>query len=88
MGSGENYLRDAARGYKPSDLLKRISLRHNERMNAGMFDGHVEALDNAKSADPSLYAPTKTKLISASSSWWYYLGPATSPMRQNGAFLP
>ena len=30
MGSGENYVRESNRGYKPSDMLKRISLRHSE----------------------------------------------------------
>jgi prepilin-type N-terminal cleavage/methylation domain-containing protein/prepilin-type processing-associated H-X9-DG protein len=88
MGSGENYLRDANRGYKPNPILKAISLRHAERMSAAMFDGHVEALDNTQSADPSWYAPTKSVMRAPSSSWWYYLGPATSPLRQNNSFIP
>jgi prepilin-type processing-associated H-X9-DG protein len=88
FGSGENYLRDASRGYKPSDLLKRMSLRHAQKMNGGMFDGHVEAFDNVQSSDPSLYAPTRTILRAPSATWYYYLGPTTSPLRVPNAFLP
>jgi prepilin-type N-terminal cleavage/methylation domain-containing protein/prepilin-type processing-associated H-X9-DG protein len=88
IGSGENYLRDANRGYKPSALLKSISLRHSERMSAGMFDGHVEALDNAKSADPSYYCPSKSILKIPSQSWFYFVGPVNSPLRQPNAVIP
>lgn len=87
MGSGENYLREATRGYKPSDTLKRISLRHSQRMNAGMFDGHVEALDNAKSSDPSYYAPSRTVLRTPSQTWWFFLGPFDSPLKQANAVM-
>jgi prepilin-type N-terminal cleavage/methylation domain-containing protein/prepilin-type processing-associated H-X9-DG protein len=88
MGSGENYLRDPTRGYQASDLLQRISLRHTKKMNAGMLDGHVEALDNVKSADPEYYAPSRSKMHFPSASWWYYLGPANSPMRQTNGVVP
>lgn len=87
IGSGENYRREPARGYKPSDLLKRISLRHTERMNAGMFDGHVETLDNARSADPSFYAPTGSRLKTPAQCWYYYVGPPDSPYRQANAII-
>jgi prepilin-type N-terminal cleavage/methylation domain-containing protein/prepilin-type processing-associated H-X9-DG protein len=88
QGSGENYLRTLADGYKPSPILKQISLRHADRMNAAMFDGHVEVLDNVKSADPQYFAPTRSKMVTPTASWWYYLGPTTSPYRQNNALLP
>ncbi len=88
FGSGENYYRDASRGYKPSDILKQMSLRHTERMNAGMFDGHVEALDNVKSADPSYYVPSGSKLTTPTQSWYYYVGPANSPLRVPNAIIP
>lgn len=88
MGSGENYLRDANRGYKPSAILKQISLRHSERMSAGMFDGHVEALTNVTSADPSYYCPTKSILRIPTVSWYYFVGPANSPLRQANAVIP
>jgi prepilin-type N-terminal cleavage/methylation domain-containing protein/prepilin-type processing-associated H-X9-DG protein len=87
-GSGENYLRDAARGYKPSDVLKRISLRHDEKMNAGMFDGHVQTFNNAESADPSLYAPSRSIMRTPNTTWWINLGPADSPLRVPGAVIP
>jgi prepilin-type N-terminal cleavage/methylation domain-containing protein/prepilin-type processing-associated H-X9-DG protein len=88
LGSGENYLRDSTRGYKPSEILRRISLRHAEKMNAGMFDGHVEALNNQQSADPSYFAPTRSKLRTPSLTWFYFLGPANSPLRQPNATIP
>lgn len=87
MGSGENYLREASRGYQPSAILKSISLRHAKRMNAGMFDGHVESFDNVKSADPSMYAPTRSKLKSPTQSWWFFLGPFNSPYKLPNAEL-
>lgn len=88
LGSGENYLRDPQRGYKPSAVFKSISLRHGERTNVGMFDGHVEALDNVKSADPSYFCPTGSKVVAPSAIWHYYVGPANSPLRQAGAIIP
>ena len=88
MGSGENYLRDATRGYKPSDILKSISLRHAERMSAGMFDGHVEALNNVQSADPTYFAPSGSILRIPTVSWYYYVGPLNSPLRQPNAEIP
>jgi len=86
-GSGENYLRDAARGYKPSDILKKISLRHSERMNGAMFDGHVEALNNVQSSDPSYYAPSRSTLVRPSATWFFFLGPFTSPLKQPNAVI-
>jgi len=88
FGSGENYYRDAQHGYKPSDLLQRISLRHSEKMNAGMFDGHVETLDNVRSSDPSYYVPSQSRLLAPAQTWYYYLGPANSPLRQPNAVIP
>ncbi|HLO41495.1 MAG TPA: prepilin-type N-terminal cleavage/methylation domain-containing protein [Phycisphaerales bacterium] len=88
MGSGENYVRDSKNGYKPTDQLKRISLRHDERMNAAMFDGHVEALDNIKSADPSYYAPSRSRISSPWSTWNYYIGPADSPYKKPESIIP
>lgn len=87
-GSGENYLRDAAAAYKPTEILERISLRHRKLMNAGMFDGHVEALDNIDSANPSYYMPSGSVLKTPQSTWYYNLGPANSPLRQNNAIIP
>ena len=85
MGSGENYVRTGA---SPSDILKKISLRHNRRMNAGMFDGHVEGLDNEQSADPTYFCPSGTILRTPTESWYYSVGPANSPLRQNNAVIP
>ncbi len=86
LGSGEYYLRESSRpGGRPSAILKQISLRHDERMNAGMFDGHVEALDNVASANPSYYAPTRSKLQFPWQSWYFYIGPTDSPYRQMNA---
>lgn len=87
-GSGENYARDAANGYRPTAILKKISLRHNQKMNAGMLDGHVEALDNVQSSDPSYYAPSRSKLVTPSATWFYYLGPPGSPLRLPNAVIP
>jgi prepilin-type N-terminal cleavage/methylation domain-containing protein/prepilin-type processing-associated H-X9-DG protein len=81
FGSGENYLREPSRGYKPSDILKRISLRHAEKMNAGMFDGHVQVMDNVQSADPTPFVPGRSRLVSPQQTWHYYIGPANSPLR-------
>jgi prepilin-type N-terminal cleavage/methylation domain-containing protein/prepilin-type processing-associated H-X9-DG protein len=87
-GSGENYQRDAAGGYRPTPLLKRMSLRHALKMNAGMFDGHVETMDNVQSSDPSYYLPSRSRLLNPSTTWYYYLGPANSPLRQPNALIP
>ena len=87
MGSGENYLRDAG-GHKPSTILKQISLRHAEKMNAGFIDGHVEALDNVQSADPTYYCPSKSIMRTPSASWWFNLGPTNSPLRQANSIIP
>jgi prepilin-type N-terminal cleavage/methylation domain-containing protein/prepilin-type processing-associated H-X9-DG protein len=88
MGSGEYYQRDSKNGYKPTDILKRISLRHDERMNAAMFDGHVESLDNIKSADPSYYAPSRSKISSPWATWNFFIGPADSPYKKPDALIP
>ncbi len=85
MGSGENYERVNG---APTDLTKRISLRHGKKMNAAMFDGHVEALDNAQSANPSYYLPSRSTLRVASQSWWSVLGPTDSPLRKDNAIIP
>jgi len=84
-GSGENYERING---GPSDLLKRISLRHGKKMSAAMFDGHVEGLDNIQSANPSYYLPSRSTLRVASQSWWYTLGPSDSPLRKDNAIIP
>jgi len=86
MGSGENYLRDSS-GLRATPILKRISLRHSQKMNAAMFDGHVEALDNAKSADPSYYAPSGSILRIPNQSWHFYLGAADSPLKLQNAVI-
>jgi prepilin-type processing-associated H-X9-DG protein len=88
MGSGEGYIRDATRGYKPSDTLKKSSLRHDLKMNTGMFDGHVESLNNVRSADPTYYTPTRAILKTPSQTWWFILGPSTSPLKQGNAVIP
>jgi prepilin-type processing-associated H-X9-DG protein len=88
MGSGEYYQRDSKNGYKPTDTLKRISLRHDERMNAAMFDGHVESLDNIKSADPSYYAPSRSKIASPWATWNFFMGPSDSPYKKPDALIP
>lgn len=83
-GSGENYSREGAR---PSAIFKQVSLRHGEKMNAGMFDGHVEPLDNIKSANPTYYAPSRSRVSSPSQLWWWQLGPANSPLRTPNAVI-
>lgn len=88
MGSGENYLRESARGYKPSAVLKQISLRHSEKMNAAMFDGHVEALNNERSSDPTYYAPSRSVLRTPSQTWFFFLGPYSSPLKQPNSVIP
>ncbi len=88
IGSGENYTRDSTHGYKPGAIFKAISLRHSERTNTGMFDGHVESLDNVKSADPSYFCPSGSKLISPTLSWFYFVGPTNSPLRLPNAVIP
>ncbi len=81
-GSGENYLRE---GTRPSRLLRQTSLRHSEKMNAGMFDGHVEALSNVQSADPTWFAPSRSRITTPSQTWWWQLGPSDSPLRMPNA---
>ncbi len=88
IASGENYLRDSTRGYKPTDILKQMSLRHAEKMNGGMFDGHVEAFDNAQSSNPALYCPTGSIMKIPTATWYYFLGPQNSPLRQPNSLIP
>jgi prepilin-type N-terminal cleavage/methylation domain-containing protein/prepilin-type processing-associated H-X9-DG protein len=88
QGSGENYLRALLDGFKPSPILKQISLRHDKKMNAAMFDGHVETLDNVSSSDPSYFAPTDSKIKTPTQTWWFYLGPASSQLKSPNAALP
>ncbi|MDX2117258.1 MAG: prepilin-type N-terminal cleavage/methylation domain-containing protein [Planctomycetota bacterium] len=83
-GSGEPYLRD---GTKPSTTFKEVSLRHADKMNVAMFDGHVERLDNAQSADPSYFVPTRTRLVSPGSTWFFNLGPKDSPLMKPNAII-
>jgi len=85
-GSGENYLRSP--GTQPSDVLRDISLRHSDRMNAGMFDGHVESLDNVASSDPTYYSPSGSRVRTPISIWYFVLGPSDSPLRQANALIP
>jgi prepilin-type processing-associated H-X9-DG protein len=87
QGSGENYLRLGTEGYQPSAILKRISLRHAKKMNAVMFDGHVEAMDNERSADPTYFAPTRSVLRVPAMSWHAVLGPANSPLKLPNAVI-
>lgn len=87
QGSGENYLRTVLEGFKPSLIFRQISLRHGKKLNAAMFDGHVEALDNVQSSNPEYFAPTGAKLKTPSATWYYHLGPANSPYRQPNAKL-
>jgi prepilin-type N-terminal cleavage/methylation domain-containing protein/prepilin-type processing-associated H-X9-DG protein len=84
MGSGENYARTGA---APADVLKKISLRHASKMNAAMFDGHVELLDNEQSADPSYFCPSGTVVRSPAQTWYYTVGPASSPLHQANAVV-
>lgn len=85
MGSGESYTRIG--NTKPSPILKATSLRHADNMNAGMHDGHAEPLNNVKSADPSLYLPTRSRLRNPTASWWFHLGPSDSPYRISDAVI-
>lgn len=86
MGSGEFYEREGPNYQRPSAILKKISLRHSERMNAGMFDGHVESLDNTQSADPSYYAPSGSILRVPTQTWYFHLAP-TSRYRQANSVI-
>jgi prepilin-type N-terminal cleavage/methylation domain-containing protein/prepilin-type processing-associated H-X9-DG protein len=88
IGSGEGYIRDKDNGYKPSEQLKRMSLRHEDRMNAAMFDGSVKSMDNIESADPSYYAPSRSRIEAPWSSWWFFIGPKDSPYRKPEAVIP
>jgi len=84
IGGGEPYLRE---GTKPSATFKQVSLRHAEKMNAAMFDGHVERLDNAKSADPTYFVPSQSRLTSPGSTWFFNLGPKDSPLMKANAII-
>lgn len=87
IGSGENYIRDANRGFAPSAVFRQIGLRHKDKMNAAMFDGHVEMLDNVKSADPTWFVPSGTTLKTPTQSWHYNVGPANSALRLPNAVV-
>ena len=87
MGSGENYTREGPGNKTASAILKKISLRHSQRMNAAMFDGHVEALDNIESANPALYAPSGSIMRTPTQSWHYFVGPSNSPLRTMNAVI-
>lgn len=82
---GEYYERDISRGLRPNPVYKAISLRHDEKMNAAMFDGHVERLNNRQSADPSWFAPSRSILKTPNQTWHFFLGPFDSPLKQAGA---
>lgn len=86
MGSGENYSRGPGR--QPSAVYKDISLRHSDRMNAAMFDGHVESLDNLQSADPSYFVPSRSRVRNPTLMWNFFIGPTDSPYRQFNAVIP
>lgn len=86
IGSGEHYQRGP--GDRPSDIFKEISLRHSDRMNASMFDGHVESLTNLQSADPSYFAPSRSRVHNPVSIWTFSIGPTNSPYRQFNAIIP
>ena len=88
LGSGENYLREGPGNMTASAILKKISLRHSQRMNAVMFDGHAEALDNIESANPALYAPSGSIMRLPTQSWHYFLAPSNSPLRTLNAVIP
>ena len=85
FGSGENYVRF---NKEPSGDLLRNSLRHNKRMNAGMFDGSVAQMDNVESANPAYYLPSGSVLVRPGDSWWNLLGPTDSPLRVPNARIP
>lgn len=42
-----------------------VVYRHKHRLNAAMWDGHVEALSPRDSRDPALWAPTRSALLPA-----------------------
>jgi prepilin-type processing-associated H-X9-DG protein len=84
MGQGEPYTRESTR---PSKLFKQASLRHSNRTNVGMFDGHVEQLDNVKSADPSYFLPSRSIIKSPAETWHFTVGPAESRLRKPGALI-
>lgn len=84
----EPYFREANRGYKPSARMKAAALRHSDKMNAAMFDGHVESLNNVQSSDPSLFAPTRSRVASPLNTWHFFLGSVTSPLKQPNAEIP
>ena len=56
-------------------------------MNAGMFDGHVESLNNMQSSDPTYYMPSRSVLRTPSQTWWFFLGPFNSPLKQPNAVI-
>jgi prepilin-type N-terminal cleavage/methylation domain-containing protein/prepilin-type processing-associated H-X9-DG protein len=41
----------------------RLSYRHNGRMNAGFFDGHVKAINRDESVNPALWFPTGSRWL-------------------------
>lgn len=43
-----------------------FSYRHDGKMNAGFFDGHVESLDDAQSRDASRWYPTRSTIVNRS----------------------
>jgi prepilin-type N-terminal cleavage/methylation domain-containing protein/prepilin-type processing-associated H-X9-DG protein len=45
-----------------------LSYRHNGRMLAAFFDGHVEPLDDRASRNPHLWAPTRSEFLRTSSA--------------------
>lgn len=83
--SGEYYERDINRGLRPNPVFKAISMRHDEKMNAAMFDGHVERLNNRQSADPTWFVPSRSILRTPSQTWFFFLGPFDSPLKQPNA---
>lgn len=86
-GSGEPYEREVPGGAAKA-VLKRVSLRHDGKMTAGMFDGHVELMDNVESSKPSYYVPSGTILKTPSMSWYKFTGPADSPLLTTNAVMP
>jgi prepilin-type N-terminal cleavage/methylation domain-containing protein/prepilin-type processing-associated H-X9-DG protein len=85
-GSGEPYDREVPGGAAKA-ILKKVSLRHSGKMNAGMFDGHVEMMDNEQSSNPSFYTPSGTILKTPSQSWYFFAGPSGSPLKEKNAVL-
>jgi prepilin-type processing-associated H-X9-DG protein len=84
-GSGENYDRT---GIVPGAVMKKTTLRHAQKMNAGMFDGHVELLSNEQAADPTYFCPSGSILTVPTQCWYFYVGPATSPLHSPNAIIP